>query len=221
MIDTSQIEFDFEYTKSTENVIQKSIAEIESDLNVTFKYRRGKYIDFICDHIPYAWRVYYKCLDLRRWCISTYQKIRYGVSNEECWNLADTFARYILPRLKHYKQMNRMGIPSDMFVKWHPDYSYPGTGNEKDAEQRWNVIIDEMIWTFEYIMDPDKFLNFPDELSCRNRTDKQDVCDWIIRDKTEREKQLWSIYMTQCDTLDKRKQRGLQLFAKHYESLWD
>lgn len=219
MIDTQQLEFDFEYSKSTGNVIQKNIKSV---LNKTFKYRRGKYVDFICDHIPYGWRVYDKCLGIRRWFISTYQKIRFGVNDEECWSLPDTFARYILPRLKHYKQMNRMGIPTDMFVKWHPDYSYPGTGNEKDAKQRWDLIMDEMIWTFEYIIDPDKFLNFPEELSYINRYgNKEHMLDWLVREKTEREKHLWSIYMTQCDTLDQRKQRGLQLFAKHYDSLWD
>jgi hypothetical protein len=115
--------------------------------------------------------------------------------------------------------MNRIGIPVDMFVKWHPDYAY--TGNEKDAKQRWNAIIDEMIWTFEYIIDSDKFVNFPEELSCINRSDKKDICSWINREKTEREKYLWSIYLSQCDELNQRKQKGLELFVKHYESLWD
>ncbi len=68
-------------------------------------YRTNKFGDWLFDTVPYGWRVYYKCHDIKRWFISTYQRIRYGVSNEECWSLDATFSKFILPRLKHFKKM--------------------------------------------------------------------------------------------------------------------
>jgi len=98
-------------------------------------YRTNKYGDWILDHIAYGWRIYYKYYDVKRWFISTYQRMRYGVSDSECWSLDWTLTNFILPRLKHFKKIN---------VHTHPPDITP---------ERWEEILDELIWTFEYMHD--------------------------------------------------------------------
>ena len=90
-------------------------------------YRTNRFFDWLFDTVPYGWRVYYRCGELRRWFINTYQRIRYGVSDAECWSLESTLTKFILPRLKHFKKINVNTHPADI------------------TPERWNEILDEII----------------------------------------------------------------------------
>jgi hypothetical protein len=98
-------------------------------------YRTNRFFDWLFDTVPYGWRVYYRWGELRRWCISTYQRTRYGVSDAECWSLESTLTKFILPRLKHFKKINVNSHPANI------------------TSEQWNEILDEIIWTFEYMND--------------------------------------------------------------------
>ena len=72
-----------------------------------------------------------------------------------------------------------------------------------------------MIFAFDYIIDPDKYVTFPKS------------CSWDIKDKNyfNREKNLetkqaWDEYTKTCEQLDVRKKQGLQLFVDHMDMLW-
>lgn len=56
------------------------------------------------------------------------------VTNEECWGLDLTLAKYILPRLIRFKEINQI--------------SYP---NEFKNSGEWHRILDKMIFAFDII----------------------------------------------------------------------
>jgi len=161
-------------------------------------YRTSKLGDCLLDNIPYGWRLFYKCSDFRIWCISTYQRIRYGVSDRECWGLHETLTSFILPRLKHFKKMKRYA--------YHPDMT----------PEQWEVVIDELIWTFEYLVDDERFNPFPNL-----HKKSEEFMDYLNRDKTPEEKQSFDEWMKKHNELEERSQKGLELFAKYYRHLWD
>lgn len=64
-----------------------------------------------------------------------FQKLIRGYSDDELWDLDDTLARYILPRLKRFREVNTN--------------SYPG---ECGSLKRWYRKLDKMIWAFDYVI---------------------------------------------------------------------
>lgn len=56
-----------------------------------------------------------------------------GWDDRELWNLDSTFARYMLPRLKRFKETTD-GYPGEL------------------TEQQWDAILEEIIWSLEYIL---------------------------------------------------------------------
>ena len=186
-----------------DNTVKKINERLEESENTPIDseekwYRTNKLGDWILDTVPYGWRVYYKCSDIKRWFISTYQRMRYGVSNEECWSLDGTFSKFILPRLKHFKKMKRYG--------YHPDFT----------PEEWENVLDELIWTFEYLNDDERFNPFP-----HLPNESEDLKDYLNREKTVEEKACVDDWMKKNTELETRKQKGLELFAKYYCHLWD
>ena len=183
-----------------DNTVKKINERLEESENTPIDsedkwYSTCKFGDWLLDKIPYGWRMYYKISDIKRWFISTYQRIRYGVADEECWSLDYTFSKFILPRLKHFKKMKRYG--------YHPDMT----------PEEWESVIDEIIWPFEYLVDDEQFNPFPNFYK-----DK----DWEFnKEKTPEQKQLFDEWMKKNNELEERSQKGLQLFAKYYRHLWD
>ena len=58
-------------------------------------------------------------------------KERHGFSPDECWNLDDTMAEFLLPRLRYFRN-HTIGYPRLI----------------KSFEQ-WTAILDKIIWSFE------------------------------------------------------------------------
>lgn len=163
-------------------------------------YRTNKFGDWLFDTIPYGWRVYNKYCSFYTWVVSAYQRMRYGVSDAECWSLDVTFTNFILPRLKHFKKMNR--------------YTHPGG---EITPEKWEEIIDEIIWTFEYLKSDGEHINpFP----VLNK-EGEDLNEYFNRKKTTEEKFLMDQWFKKNEELEIRKQNGLKLFAQYYCQLWD
>jgi hypothetical protein len=201
-----QLEFEFvgdpELAKKV-RVITPVSHEIKDDVELPEYYRISKHIDWLFDKLPYylGWKWYHKYNDIKLWTRSTYQKIRYGVSDQECWCLADTIARHTLPRLKHFKKMNRYGYPPDM------------------TPEQWENVIDEVIWAFEYIIDNEKYNPFPD-IDSKNISDVFTNPSYT-RKKSPDEELMWKKYLEKSRELHERKQKALIEFAKNFESFWD
>lgn len=86
---------------------------------------------------------------------------------------------------------------------YHPDFT----------PEEWEKVIDELIWTFEYLTDDERFNPFPDYYEGK---------EWNFNlEKTPEQKQLFDEWMKKNNELEERKQKGLELFAKYYCHLWD
>jgi hypothetical protein len=217
-----QLEFNFETPEEKEKRL-KDWHDQEAELNKLFPeddnyYRYNKYIDKIIDLLPYrlGWGFKNNWYELRWWAKCKYQKFRYGVSDDDVFSLETNIAKFVVPRLQYLKKVGKMGIP----MKFLPnDYTYLSEEDqrkaEKIAEKEIDCIMDEIIFAFDYIIDPDKYVTFPKSCSW-NLKDK----NYFNREKTIEEKQAWDEYMKKCEELNTRKKQGLQLFAEHMDVLW-
>lgn len=86
---------------------------------------------------------------------------------------------------------------------YHPDMT----------PEEWESVIDEIIWTFEYLVDEEQFNPFPNFY--------QDKDLDFNKEKTPEQKQLFDEWMKKNNELEERSQKGLELFAKYYCHLWD
>ena len=66
-----------------------------------------------------------------RWIRFFYQRRARGWDDSETWALDTSLSRLIVPRLKRFKELND-GFPAEL------------------TEQKWNEILDEIIWSFEW-----------------------------------------------------------------------
>jgi hypothetical protein len=174
---------------------------LSDDNNLPEYYRVNKFADWLFDKLPFVlgWKWYHQYSETKLWCFSTYQKLRYGVSDLECWNLSNTIAEFTLPRLKHFKKMKRWGVPPQI------------------TESQWESIIDETIWAFEYILDDEKFNPAPSH----SFVGHGDFESTFNRKKTPDEDAAWKAYFEKSRELHDRKQKALVDYAKYFEHFWD
>ena len=219
-----QLCFDFrQHEQKQETFVPNNLLRCpidDNDKNIVC-YHVNKFWDTIYDKIPYSWRIHYKFCDIRSYIKATYQRLRYGVADRDCWSLPHTFSNYILRHLKYFKKMRRNGIPSRLCGDMVDIPGLTCVDATEFGSKRWEQILDEIIWTFEYMCDEDKFNPIPDELTYSNREPSQDIVAWLGREKSEHEKMLWNNYYIKSEELNKRKQKGLLLFAEYYDDMWD
>lgn len=117
------------------------------------------------------------------------------VNPKETWSLDITFAKYIIPRLKKFKELEN---------------GYPGRG-EMDTPEKWDEALDKMIQAFEYVIDWDKYwlddprYDYTDIMFGKNKEFYEKIKE---NKRSEDIRRLAAI------------NEGLQLFAKYYMSLW-
>lgn len=79
------------------------------------------------------------------------------IQDNECWDLDLTIIKFILPRLKKFKEIN---------INSYPDKC----GNIEN----WHKIIDKIIWSFQFALDVAE-LNYSNEYRlCENNWSKYD-----------------------------------------------
>jgi hypothetical protein len=214
-----QTEFDF---RSPEEIAEqkKKAEENEKVFEAILSenpYFYNKYIDFLLSVVPFrwGWRAMRWPSEIRWWAKCKYQKIRYGVSDDDVYSLGHTIAVFILPRLKYFKKKGKIGVP----CRFLPDNFHTLQGEayelavEKGAKEM-EAALDEMIFAFEYIINADDFCELPEILYFRGK----DFC--FNNEKTKEQEQAWEEYMKKSDALNERKNNGLALFAKYYDTLW-
>jgi hypothetical protein len=131
------------YIKRFEDSIDKFINAIElfKKYNATAdKYASSKDVKYL--GVPNICFSLNNPDDDRELKYSEQRKTR-GFDDSETWSLCDTIARFILPRLKVFKQ-NKCGIPSSL------------------DDEEWNTILQSMIDAFQ-IIDDDETHMFTDE----------------------------------------------------------
>ena len=157
------------------------------------------------DHIPGGWPIYRFIRDSKFWLKSNYQRLTKGYANVEAWNLCYYSAAYILPRLKHLRQ-NLHGYPSNL--------AQEGSKYEDDFK-KWQEILDKMIFSFEYIVNEDKYedLCYPPgyDFSTAN----------MLKDMKNPESEKLKPDFDKLIPYEEKYKEGMELFAKHFRDLWD
>lgn len=136
-----------------------------------------------------------------------FQTIIHGYDERVTWGLYNEIAKFILPRLKQYKK--------DL-IKYE-NHEYSGYPSGLKSLKQWYGIIDKMIYSFECNVNDD--FDSPDE-----ETGIPLETDWIPC----KDKKFYQLKFTGGPKFNKRKynirekkiQEGLELFSKHFQSLW-
>lgn len=165
------------------------------------------------------------------------RKINVEIEKFDTWSLDHTLAHIILPALLQLKE-EKHGVPSELVndvggEDWDQQDSfdfYKETHNEafEIACERWNVILDKMIWSFEQLVkdDYDSLYHHGDAKFDWVKTDKlypnpitgKMEATFQMVDKNPEEH--WYDHVGH-QLHEERMQEGFELFGKYYRSLWD
>jgi len=72
-----------------------------------------------------------------------YQSLTRGWNDSDCWNLDVTIAKFIIPRLKRFKEI-KYEYPAEFII--NDRYTW---NTEASAINKWNEILDKMILAFD------------------------------------------------------------------------
>lgn len=118
------------------------------------------------------------------------RKISIKIHEYDSWNCDVTLAMISVPLLKQLAKQ-KQGVPSFCIPE-----SYDYDGNDEIAlkigQDKWDTILSHMIWSIEQILD--------EEFDIFNVNDKMN----------------WNAYWAYMEQVD----AGLELFGKHFRSLW-
>ena len=141
-----------------------------------------------------------------------WQRKTRGFDDSETWNLDNTIANFVLPRLKRYKELNN-GCPIlDGFDESLDE-------NNDKMHEEWNRIIDRIIFSLERISKDDEsdWIKYPENYD-HGWTTKPSIThpnhsELVWNDKRKPE-------YIEYEKLQKEIQEGLSLFSKYFRSLW-
>lgn len=139
----------------------------------------------------------------------------------ETWNLDNTFARFIVPRLKRFREL--VASPDTV-------YGYPGTLNNMEE---WLEILDKIIWAFEqYDKDyqEDYYSGEPDIQFIKIDTASLDLSEEMLKDLDPDGKGMFEMVDGPNNTFkvdhegikahEAKMQEGIDLFSQYYGNLW-
>ena len=150
------------------------------------------------------------------WFDNRKQKVKVRIDRQDTWSMDHTLANIIVPMLKQLKE-TKHGAPNvdpkDVPIPLRPKkqdvlrYKEVGETDDKFFE-RWDWVMDEMIWAFEQKLDADWESDY--------------YGPWVEGEDGK----LVTGYFEWVDDKGRiahqeRMTNGFRLFGKYYESLWD
>lgn len=160
---------------------------------------------------PSFWRLWFDLKPHWWWNGFTYwlkrkkQKWTTGFEHHESYDFFHWHAKIVVPRLKMLKD-NLNGCPAQIADE---------CGGVNKGCEEWKKIIEKMIWSFENI-DKEPMPIKPENYDSRQKVTKYSDGSTSY-DPLDKRKWDW----TPCEEHYKKVQEGLDLFAKHYQNLWD
>jgi hypothetical protein len=136
------------------------------------------------------------------------------IDHYDTWNMDHTLAHIILPMLRQLKATKHGSAQTDLEdvpEHLHPKVA-PSAANNYDDEtvhERWEWVLNEMIWAFEQQLDDDDESRFYDHSGVDNSAP---LNTQLSQMKVDREG---------LEAHQKRKANGFRLFGKYYQGLWD
>jgi len=151
------------------------------------------------------------------------RKVKIHIDPYDTWNMNSTLAMIILPMLKQLKEAKH-GSPfvDDKDVpKNLQSTAAPPKENEWDIdanhEARWDWVLDEMIWAFEQLNDEDNDSQFHSGVGDYQFVKKDNGLTEIVNGPNHT-----AVFDIKAyDIHHKRISKGLILFGKYYQALWD
>lgn len=101
----------------------------------------NKIFKFIKYNLFYS--LYWKWHSFYHYIIKPFHIIKYGFPLSDLWSLDYTLSKWIVPRLKYFRN-NIQGTPIKKDGKWTEE------GPEYVTIEEWQKILDEMIFAFEF-----------------------------------------------------------------------
>lgn len=152
------------------------------------------------------------------------RKIEVRIDYWDTWNMDNTLAVIVLPMLKQLKEKKHGSalvddddVPDELkSINAEPltDEQKASGYTDNNVHKRWEWVLNEMIWAFEQIVDPDADSQF---FSNADPAKPCDATDIPLEESVRRVKLDKDGYTA----WQNRKTRGLTLFGKYYEGLWD
>ena len=147
------------------------------------------------------------------------RNIKVRVDYYDVWGADHTLALIILPVLKQLKEVKH-GSPfvdvDDVPEELRPtEAAGPDNGyTDSTVHERWEWVLNEMIWAFEQHVDEEHDSKFYDHTESRDYqlANPNDFMGGIDKLKVDREG---------LKAHNERIKRGTELFGKYYQGLWD
>lgn len=174
------------------------------------------------------------CVGLQKVLDFVHPKINYvKIDRWDTWSMDRTLGHIILPMLKQLRTTNH-GAPyvddDDVPEELKSTNADPRTQEEIDTGhvdslhfQRWDWVMNEMIFAFEHLMDD----SWEDEFRSGEMDHKSVPCAWDENGKpTMYEWKEGPNHTYKCDydgmqKVSDRMDNGFRLFGKYYRNLWD
>lgn len=150
------------------------------------------------------------CGWLMKFLDKVHPKIDYvKIDRWDTWSMDHTLAPIILPMLKQLKD-TKHGVPAEFVHGKDGCTEIPF----EIAKKKWDNVLDQMIWSFEQIVDDDNDEQFftDDPTGPVDKSLKSLLREDYVPQKYDREGHLKH---------NRKIQRGLDLFGRHFRSLWD
>ena len=153
------------------------------------------------------------------------RNINIRIDKWDTWNMDDTLAHIILPMLKQIKE-TKHGSPLVDDEDLPTTMRYTSKKSEDDWEtedhwvhHKWDWILNELIWTFENILDKDWEHRYTIQ---EGEIDWEDYPEDEGKDSTPlRWKKEYIVDWEGRKAHQDRITNGLRLFGKYYQNLWD
>ena len=162
------------------------------------------------------------------------RKIKIKIDRYDTWGMDHTLSMIILPMLKQlkatkqgYPMVDDEDVPEELRTGKPNDEEEGDTNRDDFDEGKWDWVLDEMIFTFECLVDE----NYSDKFHTGVHDTKFVPCDADGNTVPEDDAVLYRWEKGPNDTshydmeghkkLDERLQRGTTLFGKYFRNLWD
>ena len=148
------------------------------------------------------------------------RNIKIRIDEYDTWNMDSTLSPIILPMLKQLKETKRgSGYVDEEDLPVHMRHGDPD-GYDNWVHHKWDWVLNEMIWAFEQLNDPDwedKFIHGEPSYE-ENEEEHPDYGEVYSLKQTNPD--YWVDYEGITE-YNKRIQNGTRLFGKYYQNLWD
>ncbi len=86
-----------------------------------------------------------------RWFSAVWFRLKNGFDKGETWSLQYTIAKFIFPRLKYFREMDKIGVPNDLYEKYK-DKNKKHHDNIEITSKEWDKLLDKMVYAFERVL---------------------------------------------------------------------